>query len=91
MQYEHFEGYPPHETHDAQGKPKSWGMFGYPSEMLHMAVARDDVDGFKFYFGKYFNINCEVFDTKWQTSLVQYAKNAGAEKIARELESMGAK
>jgi hypothetical protein len=88
--YENCEGYEPYVEVTPDGKPKHWGMFGYPAEMLHLAVNRDDVKGFRFYFDRYFNLNCEVWNQKWQTSLVEYAQNAGAKKVAAELKRMAA-
>jgi hypothetical protein len=78
--YENPEGYPPY---DEGGK---YTVFGYPADMLHMAVARDDVTGFRFYFDRYFNLDCEVWSNKYKTSLLEYTEKAP--KVKAELERM---
>lgn len=83
--YERCEGYPDYN------ESKNWGIFGYPSEMLHRAVMRDDPEGFRFYWDRYFNKDCWVWSNKYSASILEYVKNNGAKKCAAELGKLGVK
>lgn len=79
MTYENHENYPPY---DSNGK---WGMWGYPSAMLEMSIARDDIDGFEFYRTRYFGDKPMIFGS--HETLAQYCRRKGGNKIADMLES----
>jgi hypothetical protein len=93
MKYERFnDTYPEYGAIGSDGKPQlSFGWFGYPAEMLHMAVVRDDVPAFKFYWERYFDLSCPVWTIKYTQTLVEYATNFGGKNVAKELRKMGAK
>ena len=87
MHYENAEGYPAYRETDDKGNPMYYPMFGYPSTMLNMAIARDDPIGFEFYFTRHFAGGFEVLG--FSDSLDKYCESKGAPKVAKWLRKNG--
>lgn len=86
MHYEHAEGYPPFEPTLPNGEPRRYGFFGYPDQMLCLAMTRDDPEGYRFYFDRHFSLDGMTLGG----SHVLIAANKGAVNITKGLISMGA-
>jgi hypothetical protein len=68
-------------TKDSQ---EAWRPFGYESSMLHLAVNRDDPEGFMRFIG-----DPKKADFFICSSLIQYAAQHGAENILKALWEAG--
>ena len=73
--------YPPREGYRGAG-------FGYASDMMHLAVNRDDAEGFMKYLGMAGGLECEVL---LAGSLENYAALHGATNCIKALFAAGKK
>jgi hypothetical protein len=78
--------YENHPEYPVYVESQSYGFFGYPSAMLNLAQMKDDPEGFRFYFDRYFKLDCKTLGG----SMIGDAANKGAEECVKALLEMGA-